>query len=126
MSNPVTNFFLEMFQRLITRSPKFFRVLQLVAACLTFAGKVPWALERWFGVEIPPHTVQLCNDLAKGSLGFFLASLFPVSSPPVAVTASGDILKKTDEKKMPYTAAAEQSLADTKEELPTGRIIDGK
>lgn len=126
MPNPVTNFFLEMFQRLITRSPKFFRVLQTVSALLTFAGQIPWALQRWVGVEVPEPTINLCQDIAKYALGFFGASMLPVASPPVAITASGGILKKTDEVKMPYTAAAEQALADTKEELPTGRIIDGK
>lgn len=126
MTNPVGAFFTELLQRLITKSPKFFRVLQTVAACLTFAGKIPWALGRWFGVEIPESTVTLCNDIAKVAIGFFGASMLPVASPPVAITTSGDILKKTDEKKMPYTAAAEQALADTKEELPTGKIIDTK
>lgn len=112
MSNIALNFFVELWQRLKTKSPTFFRVLQAFAASLTFAGFVPSMLQRWFNVEVPGHVITMCEDIAKYSIGFLAAAALPVNAPQVSVTETGEILKKTDEKRLPFTAEKEIQQAE--------------
>lgn len=112
MSNIALNFFIELWHRLKTKSPTFFRVLQAFAAALTFAGYLPSMLQRWFNVEVPGHTIALCEDIAKYAIGFLAAASLPVKSPQVSVNEEGKILNKTDEKKLPFTAKKEIKQAE--------------
>lgn len=118
MSNIALNFFVELWQRLRTKSPTFFRVLQLFSALLTFAGYIPSILQRWFNVEVPGHIITMCEDISKYSAGFLVAASLPVSSTTVAVTTQGEILKKTDETKLPFTA-----IKEVKEEIKEGGVL---
>lgn len=112
MSSIAMNFFVELWHRLKTKSPTFFRVLQAFAAILTFAGYFPSMLQRWFNVEVPGHTIALCEDVAKYAIGFLAAAALPVNAPQVSVNEEGVILKKTDEKKLPFTAKKEIKQAE--------------
>ncbi len=105
-------FFIEFFNRLGRKSPKFFRILQLIGASLTFAGYIPSMLQRWFGLEVPGPTITMCEDIAKYASGFFAASLLPATSQVVAQTDEGSAVKVTDEKKFPFTANAEKKKID--------------
>lgn len=117
-------FFVELYNRLRTTSPKFFFVLQLFTSSLTLAGYIPSMLQVWFNVEVPGHVIALCEDVSKYASGFLAASLLPVASPRVAKT-DGTILKKTDQAKLPFTDKSEKK-AEAKEEikLPEATIED--
>lgn len=120
----ILNFFTELINRLKSKSPKFFKILQLFAALLTLAGYVPAMLQRWFNVEVPGHIITLFEDIAKYSAGFFAAAFLPTQSTSVAQTKDGDILKTTDEIKMPFTAAAEVRAENKKEtDLPQAIVM---
>lgn len=112
MNNTAVNFIIEFFQRLKTKSPAFFRVLMAIAAFLTFAGMFPSLLQRWFEVEVPGHIIAMCEDIAKYAAGFLVATALPVNSVDVGVNSEGEILKKTDEKKLPFTAVKELKQAE--------------
>lgn len=119
MSSIALNFFVELWQRLRTKSPTFFRVLQLFSALLTFAGYIPSILQRWFNVEVPGHIITMCEDISKYAAGFLIAASLPVSAQPIAITSEGQMLKKTDETKLPFTAEKE-----ARQELKEGGVLD--
>jgi len=119
MNSIALNFFVELWQRLKTKSPTFFRVLQLVAALLTIAGYIPSVLQRWFNVEVPGHIITMCEDISKYAAGFLVAAALPVNSEQVAITTEGEILKKTDDKKLPFTAQKE-----IKEAVKEGGLLE--
>lgn len=121
-SSIIIDFFRESLNRLFSKSPKFFKIFQLFAAALTFAGYVPSMLQRWFGVEVPGTTITMCEDVAKYAAGFFLAVLLPVAQKPVAKTEEGEAIKVTDEKRMPFTAKAETKVMD--EAVPPPPVKD--
>jgi len=116
------NFFIELYNRLRTKSPKVFKVLQVFAASLTFAGYMPSMLQRWFNVEVPGHIITMCEDVSKYAAGFFAAALLPVKSPLVAQTETGEPVNVTDEKKLPYTAKTEEKII--KDAVPPVPIVD--
>lgn len=119
MNSPALNFFIELWNRLRSKSPKFFMVLQVFSASLTFLGFVPYALENWFNVEMASNFVKMCKDISSHAIVFFAAVSLPGQSTPVAKTENGTILKTTDEKTMPFTAAQEVKKEEKKmEELP--------
>lgn len=107
MNTQVANFFVEMFNRIRTESPKIFTVLQIIFASLTLLGYLPITLKNWFNVDVPDHFVTMCKDIAKYSTGIFVGCLFPVKQPLVAQTEEGEGVKVINEKKMPFTANAE-------------------
>lgn len=109
--NPIiAAYFKEAIQRLGTRSPMFFRMLQFFMASLTFAGMIPTVLCDYFGIELQANFVKLCRDIAKVSLGMFLGGFFTVESKPVAIQENGTFLNQTDEKKLPYTKICENRV----------------
>lgn len=108
MSTQVTDFLQEILNRLQMRSPKVFRVLQLIGGSLAFAGYIPSMLQRWFGVEVPGPTITMCEDIGKYAAGFFAAALLPVRTKPVAQTEEGRAITVTDENKLPFTSKVEE------------------
>jgi hypothetical protein len=121
-SSIIIDFFRELVNRFFSKSPRFFKVLQVFSACLTFAGYVPSILKRWFGVELPEPTVTLCKDIANYAGMFFLGVMLPVAQKPVAQTDTGEAIKVTDEKKMPFTAKAEAKVME--ESVPPPPVKD--
>jgi len=121
-NNMVLDFLREFLNRLITKSPKFFKILQAIFGLLTFASYIPSMLQRWFGVEVPGSTITLFEDVAKYSAGFFAALLLPVKQVTVAQTPEGEAIKVTDEKKMPFTAKAESKTVE--ETVPPPPVKD--
>jgi hypothetical protein len=121
-SSIVLDFFRELFNRFFSKSPKFFKVLQIFSGCLTFAGYVPSMLQRWFGVVVPGPTITLCEDIAQYAGMFFLGVMLPVAQKPVAQTETGEAIKVTDEKKMPFTAKAETKVME--EAVPPPPVKD--
>lgn len=107
----ILDFFKEMVNRIGAKSPTFFKVLQVVGASLTFAGYLPSMLQQWFDVEVSGNMITLCEKIGNVSAGFFASSMLAAKSSTVGQTELGNIVKVTDEKKMPFTAAAEQRQA---------------
>lgn len=122
IQSQVLSFFVELFNRLRTKSPKLFKVLQVFAGSLTFLGYVPSMLQRWLNVEVPGHLITMCEDISKYATGFFVAVLLPVKTKPVAQTEEGEAIKVTNEKKMPFTAKAEAE--SVKETVPQPPVVD--
>lgn len=118
MSSQALNFFKELFNRLQTKSPKFFFVLQIFGGSLTFAGYIPSMLQQWFNVEVPGHIITMCEDIGKYAAGFFASSMLAVKTPVVAQTVDGDEVKVTDEKRMPFTSVSEKKEVETAEPPP--------
>jgi hypothetical protein len=107
----ILNFFIELWNRIKARSPKFFQVLQVFFGALTLLGYLPAALDRYFDVQLADHFVNLCKDIAKYTTGFFAATLLPVRNAPIGETATATITI-TEEKKLPYTVNHEKEIQD--------------
>jgi len=117
MNTQLMNFLKEILNRLITRSPKFFFVLQVISGAVALAGYVPAMLLNWFNIEMPPHLVHFCKDISKYAIGFIGATSLTAESKPTAVTHEGSVVKKLDEEKYPFTSLVEQKKAE-KHEVP--------
>lgn len=107
LNSQLLNFFIEIWNRLRTKSPKIFKILQLFAASLTLAGYLPSMLQRWFNIEVPGHIITMCEDISKYAAGFFAAVLLPAKTTTVAQTEEGSAVIITDEKKLPFSAKIE-------------------
>jgi len=112
INNQVLNFFIEIWYRLKTKSPKIFFILQVLGGGLTLLGYVPSMMQQWFNVQVPGHIITMCEDISKYAAGFFAAALLPATTPPVAQTESGEAIKVTDDKKFPFTAKVESKAMD--------------
>lgn len=108
----VRDWLVESFYRLTTKSPKFVMILSMIFALLSFAGKIPIALDRWFGITAGEHFVNICNDISKTCMGGFLGTLFAAKPTLVAQTDNGKAVMVSDEKKMPFTSKAEKKDVD--------------
>lgn len=105
------SFFQELFKRFATKSPKFFRIWQLVLGALTLITGVPELLE-YFNVALPEGVQVLANKaVAMASSGAFVMSLMTTQSTTVGVTDTGEVVKKTNENKLPFTAHVESKAA---------------
>lgn len=108
----VTDFLTEAANRLKTKSPKFFSILQGIGVAVILMGYSPWAINRYTAITLPDHFITLCNDIAKYGTGFLLSALFAVRTKPVAQTESGEAVKVVNDKKMPLTAKDEAKIIE--------------
>jgi len=110
-NNQVLNFLQEMLQRLFTKSPMFFKVWVFISSAFVLITGVPDFLSM-FHVQIPnlwnEHVTQA---VAWSSRAMLFMSALTTQSKPTAITEDGTILKKTDEKKLPFTAKNEANVA---------------
>ncbi len=104
----ILDFFVEIINRIRTKSPAFFKILQLIGASLTFAGYFPSMLQVWFGVEVPGKMIGIFETVAHYATGFWASSALAVKAPIVGQTEQGAEVRVTDQRKMPLTAKAEQ------------------
>lgn len=118
MNPSVLEFFREFFQRFFIKSPKFFRIFQFITGSLTFAAYIPSMLQRWFNVEVPGNYITMCEDIAKYSTGFFVSAVLTAETKPAAIMKDGDVLKKTDEKRLPFTKMCEEKEKEKLKEIP--------
>lgn len=112
MNQQFVYFFREAWNRLGSKSPKFFFITKIIGASLALAGKIPWALDRYTNIEPSQQFVTLCSDIGLFFAGVFGASFLPTQSAAVAQTESGEAIKVTDEKKFPFTATDESKKMD--------------
>lgn len=114
-TNPmVIKFIQEFFQRLFTKSPKFFRVWQLLLSIATIVTGLPELLQ-YLHITLPPSLAILENQTVSiATSAALLMTLLTTQSKPVGVTTTGEVIKKTNETKLPFTATAEQKSAEKK------------
>lgn len=108
--NPLS-FIIETINRITAKSPKYFRIWQLIMACLALAGYSPSILSL-FHIHTSAEFVGTTKTIGTYFMGFFSASLLTTQSKAIAMTESGEILKKTDENKLPFTAKVEEKAAE--------------
>ena len=117
------DFLLETINRLLSKSPAFFTVVQIISASLAFAGHLPGILESWFNLSMPDHTVRMCKDIGNIFSGAFLSALLAKKDTVVAQTPEGSAVIVTDEKKFPMSAKAEQKqIHETVPEPPVKKV----
>lgn len=105
--NLLISFLQELLQRFFTKSPKFFRIWQLITAIATAITGLPEALV-YFGVTLPPSIAFFENKIiAAISTGMFIMSALTTQSKAVGSTFNSQPTKVTDSVKLPFTAAAE-------------------
>lgn len=115
-------YLVELIKRWGSKSPKFFKVINVISLVTTILTGLPGLLQQ-FNVTLPDWASVLQNKVvAIASLVAFIISKLPVESTPVAVTEQGDILKQTDQKALPFTAASEQK-SDAAVNLPAAETI---
>lgn len=119
----MNTFLVETFNRLFkSKSPAFFVRMRMVVGALTLANYLPAVLMRWFGAELPPGIVNLCEDIAKYCTGIFVALFLPASEPAAAQTSDGGKIQVTNEEKYPFSAAKEREKIE--ETVPPPPVIE--
>lgn len=113
--NPnVLAFLQELFQRLYTKSPLFFRIIQWVTGIALLITGIP-AFLGMLNVHLPALWSDKLNQvIAYISAGMYFVSLLTTQSKSVGITDAGQVVKKTNEQLLPFTAAAEQKAAEKK------------
>ncbi len=106
MNNLFLAWLSENLNRLFTKSPLFYKVWQIILGALILVTGLPKFLLA-FHLHIPsPYDVFANQSVAWCSIGaFIMASL---SSKGRVQVSEGEIVKKTDETKLPFTAEAEK------------------
>lgn len=121
MNNLFLSWLQENFKRLSSKSPLFFVWWQRISFALVLITAIPEFLQM-FDVELPaPFNTYLSKAVMFCSIGILWMARLSSQSQPVAVVPSGEILTKTDENKLPFTAQAEQKEA----EKPGGLLDPG-
>lgn len=104
----------ELIQRFATKSPKFFRILQMIAGAITAITGLP-PLLAYYHIPLPEAVTFLQNKYAGLiSFGFFLASLLPSQNKIAGVDETGKPLTSTNEKLLPFTAKHEEKKVEEK------------
>jgi hypothetical protein len=118
-TNALILFLQEIFSRLKTKSPTFFKVWQTIAGIVTAVTGLPGFLAM-FNIVLPPALTILENKIVgAAAAGVLFMSLMPTQAPAAAISTDGCLLKTTDDKKLPFTAKAE-AKAENKKETAVG------
>lgn len=115
MKPNVLTFFQESLQRLFTKSPKFFKIWMFFSGALVLITGVPDFINMLNinGVSIPDlWNAKVTLAVGWASRAVFFMSLLTTQSTPVGVTPTGKVLKQTDARKLPFTAAVEENTAE--------------
>jgi hypothetical protein len=113
-SNLFLSWLQENIQRFFTSSPLFFKWWQRISYALILITAVPEFLQM-FDINLPePFNTVFSKVVLAASIGILWMARLASQSTPIAVSQSGDVLKKTNEAKLPFTAKAEKKEA-TKE-----------
>lgn len=122
MTNPLILFLSEIFTRLKTKSPKFFQIWQLISGIVVAVSGLPGFLQM-LSITLPPQFLVLENKtVAVAASVAFLMSALTTQGTSVVVDGSGTVLKKTNEKNLPFTAQVEQKSAE-KTNVPVNKSI---
>lgn len=119
--NPFIAFLQETFARFAAKSPKFFRVWQIVLGFATVVTGLPAALEEW-GVTLPPELTYLQSKfIGTITLGAFIMTQLSTPSKTIGVTPTGEVIKRTSDA-LPFTKQAEAKKIE-KMEVPEVKVL---
>lgn len=126
MNNLFIKWLQENIQRLFTKSPLFFKIWMGISGAFVLVTAIPEALTI-FKIDLP----QLFNDtlqkiISGASTGMFLMALMTTQSKAVGVDVNGNILKKTDEKQLPFTSVQEVKEVAKKSDTINELVVTGK
>lgn len=111
MNNPLIDFLKELILRFSTKSPLFFRIIQWVSAALALSMYIPATLEA-FHISLPEIISANINlVLAKMASVAFVISMLTTQSKPLGITEDGQVIKTTNDNKLPFTSRSEQKIA---------------
>lgn len=113
-NNMLIAYLRETIQRLFAKSPKFFMIWTIVSSALVLLTGLPDLLSSLSFLHITIPNVwdaKVTSAVAWASRAALFMSLLTTQSKPASVTADGVVLKKTDEKVLPFTAAVEVKKA---------------
>jgi hypothetical protein len=112
MNNVIILFLKENLQRLFTKSPLFFQIWTIISVILVAITGLP-DLIAWLsdgGIIIPAlWDEKIMVAVAWASRAALIMSLLTTQSTPVM--EFGEVYKQTDQKALPFTAAAEKKIA---------------
>lgn len=111
----------ENIQRLFVKSPTFFKVWSYISGALLLITGIPDFINILpFDLHLSPLFSEKINEAVKwASSAALFMSLITSKSKPVGVEVNtGKVVKITDEKKLPFTAAAEKKSAAKQEITP--------
>ena len=113
LNENLLNFLKETLQRLFTKSPKYFVIWQAIAFAAMLITGIPEILQD-NGVVLPPFLSFLSNETVAWIAGAILTlSKLTTQSTPI-LTDSGEIVKQTNVKALPFTAKAEEKTISDK------------
>lgn len=113
-NNMLLAFVSEFFQRLFQKSPKFFAILNTISVIVAIVTGLPGFLAS-VGIHLPDALAVLQNQIvAWAAIVALIIGKLPTPSTPVGITESGDVLKKTNQKVLPFTASSENKNATNK------------
>lgn len=116
-NNPFLSWLIEMVKRLGQKSPQFFVVLQWIFGIITAITGLPAVISlitTTLGYTLPDVFTQFENKtVALCGLVVTFVSALPVQNTSVAKDQTGQVLKQTDTKKLPFTAKAEAKEAQS-------------
>jgi hypothetical protein len=118
MNNILILFLKENIQRLFTKSPLFFKIWSIIATVLVLITGLPELINYISGAVTIPEawSPAITRAVAWASRAALLMSLMTTQSTPTGQAIDGTILKKTDEKSLPFTAKSEEKLIS--DEMP--------
>jgi hypothetical protein len=123
-NNALIQFLQETLLRFSTKSPRFFQIWQYVSGALVLITGLPQLLEL-MNVHLPElWSANVNTAVAWASRGLFLMALMTTQSSTVAVDASSNILKKTNEAKLPFTATQEVKQLQKQSTIPEMSITN--
>ncbi len=125
-NNAFILFLKELVLRVSSKSPKFFQILQIISGAFVLITGLPDFLSL-LGITIPEVWNEHLNTaIAWASRGMFLISLLTTQSKPIGIDVNGNILKSTNETKLPFTDLQEKKQVakqdSVKELVVTGTV----
>lgn len=114
MKANILTFLQENLQRLFTKSPMFFKIWTLIAGVFVLITGIPELLNALpFDLHIPDVWNERTTIAVKwASRAAAAMALLTTKGIPVGITPGGNVLKVTNETKLPFTAALEKKSAE--------------
>ncbi len=123
-TNPLIAWIQENFLRLTAKSPKFFKIWQVITGIPVLLIALPEAL-RILNIQLPQVFAQHVQTIvAYATTGMFLMAFLPSQSQPVAVDQNGTPLKQTNPDKLPFTAIQETKIVAKEDAKPNTPPVD--
>ncbi len=106
-TNPLIAWIQELFLRLTAKSPKFYKVWQIITGVLVLIVAVPNALQL-LNIHLPQIFDKHIQDVVGWAATTMLfMSFLSVQGKTVAVDQNGNAVKQTNPDKLPFTAMQE-------------------